>query len=248
MVLSFDVKMCHLSFAGLSLRFLLQAAAEKGAEKRSVRPMPKKLVGKSPFFRPKDVSKLFEEIDADSDGQLSKEDLLPYLRDYLGFGHAEVLNFLEAHRNSNSGVDLAAFKRGLKELNPYAVQNRDHKLIVRRPEAFGGIEGVDFHLEDCTGCTCLICDKSEEFKVDALTNCRVLIGPCRSSTFIRNCENCTFWVATKQFRVRDCSHCTFYLHCHTEPVIEASKGYLDGPERLEYELYGYAHQERAPRK
>jgi hypothetical protein len=24
---------------------------------------------------------------------------------------------------------------------------RDHKLIVRKPHAFGGIEGVDFHLE-----------------------------------------------------------------------------------------------------
>ncbi|CAJ1398543.1 unnamed protein product [Effrenium voratum] len=35
--------------------------------------------------------------------------------------------------------------------------------------------------------------------------------PCASSAFIRNCENCTFWVVTRQFRLRDCSNCTFYL-------------------------------------
>eukprot|EP00434_Breviolum_minutum_P038771 symbB.v1.2.034406.t1/scaffold4435.1/size39697/1 len=68
----------------------------------------------------------------------------------------------------------------------------------------------------------------------ALKNCRVLIGPCRSSSFIRNCENCTFWVATKQFRVRDCINCTFYLHCHTEPVIEASKDLRIAPFHAKY--------------
>eukprot|EP00913_Durusdinium_trenchii_P021979 g20652.t1 len=227
-----------------SRRHWLQVQKAELAVQVSKPQQPSKLVGKSPFFRLKDASKLFDEIDADGDGLLGREDLLPFLRDYLGYGHAEVLNFLKVH-GAGSGVELADFKRGLKDLNPYAVHDRTTQLLVRKPGAFGGIEGVDFHLEDrvdcrappsrdCKGCSVLICDKSEEFKVDALANCRVLIGPCTSSSFIRNCENCTFWVATRQFRVRDCSNCTFYLHCHTEPVIESSKELRIAPFNAKY--------------
>ncbi|CAE8640158.1 unnamed protein product, partial [Polarella glacialis] len=138
------------------------------------------------------------------------------------------------HSKDSRGVTLEDFKRGLQELQAYNVHDRFNKVIVRKPGAFGGIEGVDFHIEDCSGCTCLVCDKTEEFYADALVDCRVLIGPCASSTFIRNCENCTFWVVTRQFRVRDCTNCTFYVHCHTEPVIESSKDLRIAPFCAEY--------------
>jgi len=96
------------------------------------------------------------------------------------------------------------------------------------------MQGVDAHIEDCTGCTILICDRTAEFFADGLVNCRVLVGPCSSSTFVRNCDGCTFWVATKQFRTRDCTNCTFYLHSHTEPIIETSSDISLAPFAAEY--------------
>ncbi|CAE7290557.1 rp2 [Symbiodinium necroappetens] len=172
-------------------------------------------------------------MDADGDGFLGEKDLMSYLRDYLRYGEAEVMAFLHAHQQDGR-VDLPAFKRGLKELQPYAIHDRFNKTIVRKPGAFGGLDCVDFHVEDCSGCTCLVCEKSSEFHADGLVDCRLVIGPCENSTFVRNCENCTFWVATKQFRVRECINCTFYLHCHTEPIIESSKDLRVAPFCAEY--------------
>eukprot|EP00439_Symbiodinium_sp_Y106_P033342 s5465_g3.t19 len=211
----------------------LQALRAATARRKSDSTLPSTLRGMSPLHRPKDIGKLFEEMDADGDGFLGEEDLTSYLRDYLRYGEAEVMAFLHAHQQDGR-VDLPAFKRGLKELQPYAIHDRFNKTIVRKPGAFGGLDCVDFHVEDCSGCTCLVCEKSSEFHADGLVDCRLVIGPCENSTFVRNCENCTFWVATKQFRVRECINCTFYLHCHTEPIIESSKDLRVAPFCAEY--------------
>ncbi|CAE7451415.1 rp2 [Symbiodinium sp. CCMP2592] len=211
----------------------LAVAKAATTRKKSDSTLPSTLRGMSPLHRPKDVGKLFEEMDADGDGFLGEEDLMSYLRDYLRYGEAEVMAFLHAHQQDGR-VDLPAFKRSLKELQPYAIHDRFNKTIVRKPGAFGGLDCVDFHVEDCSGCTCLVCEKSSEFHADGLVDCRLVIGPCENSTFVRNCENCTFWVATKQFRVRECINCTFYLHCHTEPIIESSKDLRVAPFCAEY--------------
>jgi len=70
--------------------------------------------------------------------------------------------------------------------------------------------------------------------VDECKNCKVLIGPCDSSTFVRDCKNCTFWITTRQLRTRDCKDCIFYLHSHTEPIIESSQDLAFAPFSASY--------------
>merc|ERR1711879_97893 len=118
-----------------------------------------------------------------------------------------------------AGVTQEDLRNGFKELDPYCMWNLLHRLVVRKPGAFGGADGVDVHIEDSSNSTILICDRAAEVYADALIGCRVLVGPCASSTFIRDCDGCTFWVATRQLRTRDCTNCIIYLHSHTEPVI-----------------------------
>ena len=50
------------------------------------------------------------------------------------------------------------------------------------------------------------------------------MGSSGESVFIRNCNNCTFYVCCKQLRLRDCVDCKFSLYSQTEPVIETSNG------------------------
>merc|ERR1712056_104111 len=95
---------------------------------------------------------------------------------------------------------MEGLKKGLKKLNPYCIMDVSQRLIVRKPGAFGGHNGVDLALDGCKDCTILICDRTAQVMVDDLTDCCVLLGPCETSIFLRNCENCTFWLATSGLR------------------------------------------------
>jgi len=60
--------------------------------------------------------------------------------------------------------------------------------------------------------------------VDKCTNSIIVLGPCSSSAFLRDCSDCLFIVTCQQLRVRDCYNCQIMLFSHTEPVIESSSG------------------------
>ena len=93
-------------------------------------------------------------------------------------------------------------------------------LVLRKEP--GTIDGQPFEMAELSDCTVVLLDHSEAIQVDYLTNCRVFIGACCDSVFIRNCTGCTFTMACKQLRTRECVDCTFYLYTMTEPVIELS--------------------------
>ena len=65
--------------------------------------------------------------------------------------------------------------------------------------------------------------------VRARAGCKVFVGACSESVFVRNCADSTFYLACKQLRTRDCKNCTFYLYCQTEPIIETSEGMAFAP-------------------
>eukprot|EP00930_Biecheleria_cincta_P007801 TRINITY_DN10907_c0_g1_i2.p1 TRINITY_DN10907_c0_g1~~TRINITY_DN10907_c0_g1_i2.p1 ORF type:complete len:457 (+),score=73.85 TRINITY_DN10907_c0_g1_i2:25-1371(+) len=187
-----------------------------------------RLSGVSPLARASkrskeaDAAKILKEADTDEDGMLSLEELQSYLGDYLGFGEAEIRAFFEAHKTADSNkIDLAGLHAGFANLNPYVISKRTGELIVRKPGSVCA-PGGQVNLEELTDSTVLICDRSEQAFVDVCNNCQVLIGPCDSSVFVRDCKDCTFWVVTRQLRTRDCVNCKFFLHTHTEPIIESS--------------------------
>ncbi|CAK0880503.1 unnamed protein product [Prorocentrum cordatum] len=197
-------------------------------------PPARRLEGKSPLHRPKDLAAVFSDADADGDGSLGLADLRGYLGDFLGYGDAEIVAFHQA-AGGESGVTLEAFRTGIRgSLSPYSMSKRKDCVLVRKPGAFGGMSGVDFQVEECSGCTILICDRTDQVYLDELVDCIVLVGPCNSSIFARNCRGCTFWLACRQLRTRDCASCTFHLHSHTEPVIESSSDLSFAPFAAEY--------------
>jgi hypothetical protein len=58
--------------------------------------------------------------------------------------------------------------------------------------------------------------------VDDCSNCKLVIGPCDGSIFIRTSKNCTISVVSKQLRFRDCQNLKIFTYCPSDPVIEAS--------------------------
>ena len=98
-------------------------------------------------------------------------------------------------------------------------KNNEPEPLVKVP---GDIEGQMFDIADCDGSTMVIMDQCEQVQIDKVKNCRIFIGACASSIFIRNCENCTFYTCCRQLRLREVVNSVFYIYSMAEVHIEYS--------------------------
>lgn len=64
-------------------------------------------------------------------------------------------------------------------------------------------------------------DYHKQCFVDKCTNCVIIMGPCETSTFVRDCKDCILVLTCQQLRMRDCVNCEIMLYSHTDPVVEA---------------------------
>ncbi|KAE9043774.1 hypothetical protein PR003_g2046 [Phytophthora rubi] len=86
----------------------------------------------------------------------------------------------------------------------------------------GSINGQQFLIEDCHNCDIFLLDHCTSVQIDGCVNCRVVVGPCESSVFLRDCKRCTVVCVAQQFRACDCEDMDVFLYSATEPVIETS--------------------------
>ena len=127
-------------------------------------------------------------------------------------------------RRGRRGGDAAA-RRYEFQLNYTFTNKKDEKL----DKAPGSIDGQPFDMADCEGCELVVTDNCDQSQVDCLKNCKVFLGASSEAVFVRNCSDCTFYLACKQLRTRECTNCTFYLYAQTEPIIEMSTGMKFAP-------------------
>lgn len=85
-------------------------------------------------------------------------------------------------------------------------------VLVKAP---GSVSGQQFLVEECRDCDVFVLDHCTAVQIDECTNCRIVIGPCTGSLFLRNCSGCTLVCAVQQFRARDCKECDVFLYCAT---------------------------------
>ena len=134
--------------------------------------------------------------------------------------------------------------------------------LIKKP---GEIDGQMFDIADCEGSTLVIMDTCEQVQIDNVKNCRVFIGACASSIFIRNCENCVFYTCCRQLRLREVVQTKFYIYSMAEVHIEYSNklqfapfngGYaeqsqhfkeakLDGANNLWYDIFDHNDPEKS---
>ena len=91
--------------------------------------------------------------------------------------------------------------------------------LIKKP---GEIDGQMFDIGDCENSTLVIMDNCEQVQIDQVKNCRIFIGACASSIFIRNCENCVFYTSCRQLRLREVQNSAFYIYSMSEVHIEES--------------------------
>mmetsp|Transcript_60790 Transcript_60790/g.130631 ORF Transcript_60790/g.130631 Transcript_60790/m.130631 type:complete len:503 (+) Transcript_60790:73-1581(+) len=198
----------------------------KGAPRRPrVRTVPP-TARASKRSKDEEIRKVYRDVSGGGDGPLSLEVLRSYFGDYLGFGQAEVESFYKRY-GSAEGVTFDGFREGYSTLNPFMVARRKGEVIVRKPGALGGLE-KDFglqlvNLDTLDNCEVYICTPTAQVFTDFCKGCAIMIAPCESSVFVRDCEDCVFWLAVQQLRTNNCKRCTFHLYTKTEPIIEESQ-------------------------
>lgn len=147
-------------------------------------------------------------------------------------------------------------------LNYYSFKDK-HDIRSPLIKIPGSIDGQPFEIASCSNCTLVVLDHCAQVQIDDCRDCRILIGACSSSIFIRNSTNCSFYVCGKQIRVREVTKSTFYIYSFAEVHIELSKklnfapfngGYpeqtkhfidaqLDPHHNLWYDIYDHNDQE-----
>ena len=101
----------------------------------------------------------------------------------------------------------------------YKNMNNLTEPLIKKP---GEIDGQMFDIGDCENSTLIIMDNCEQVQIDQVKNCRIFIGACASSIFIRNCENCVFYTSCRQLRLREVQNSIFYIYSMSEVHIEES--------------------------
>ena len=79
---------------------------------------------------------------------------------------------------------------------------------------------IGFDIADCTDSVLVVADHCEQIQIDCCKGCRIFIGACTSSIFIRNCDNCVFYTCCRQLRLREVTNSVFYTYSMSEVHIE----------------------------
>ena len=99
--------------------------------------------------------------------------------------------------------------------------NKSGEFVARYP---GELNGSAFQVLKSNDAMLYLHDHVAQTNVDHCSNTQLMLGPNKSSVFLRNCENCIFVVFCQQLRMRDCTNCQVMLYSHTEPIVEACTG------------------------
>ena len=123
-----------------------------------------------------------------------------------------------------------------RRLDPkdFIISKRSNETIVRRP---GQIAGQSFMIEECNNCHIYLLDHSAAVNIDLCVNCTIVVGPCESSVFIRDCTDSSFIIACQQLRMRDSNNLRLLLSvAASQPTIESS-------DNLQLSAYRYSYPE-----
>ena len=97
------------------------------------------------------------------------------------------------------------------------------------PRLPGSIDGQMYNISDCEDTELIVMDHCEQVQIDQVRNSKIFIGACESSMFIRNCDNCSFYIACRQLRLRDVTNCKFFCFSTAEVHIEYSNNVQFAP-------------------
>jgi len=105
-------------------------------------------------------------------------------------------------------------------------RNRSGETLLRE---LGETATSDFALESLEGCEVRLLSASTALWIRGLKRCTVFAVPVAGSVYVTECEDCTFYLGSRQLRMHTSSGVDFYVHTSSHPIIEHCKALRFAP-------------------
>ncbi|XP_075229550.1 protein XRP2-like [Lycorma delicatula] len=122
-------------------------------------------------------------------------------------------------------------KREAVNVDDFTIENLEDSEKWKLP---GCVNGQQLVIQNCKNSTIYVLDHVNTITIDDCVGCKLILGPVKGSTFLRDCKDCICLVASGQFRIRDSRNLIIFLYCATQPIIESSSAILFGCYQLFY--------------
>ena len=130
------------------------------------------------------------------------------------------------------GLSVSELPKKKLDIKDFMFTKRKGEVLVKPP---GSINGQQFIVEECEDCDIFLLDWSAMVTVDLCKRCRLVIGPCESSVFLRDCEELKCVIACQQLRTREVKGLDALLMTVAQPSIEETRHARFGCYNLQYE-------------
>lgn len=80
--------------------------------------------------------------------------------------------------------------------------------------------GYQVYIKNCDNSTVSVRATIGSARLENLTGCKVLLGPCCTSIYVENCTSCTFFIRCHQLRIHHAYSSSFYVLVNSHPIIE----------------------------
>ncbi|KAL0278149.1 UNVERIFIED_CONTAM: hypothetical protein PYX00_000055 [Menopon gallinae] len=122
-------------------------------------------------------------------------------------------------------------KKKNEDKNNFIIESLVNEERIELP---GSVNGHQFLIQNCEDSSIYILDHTNTVTIYDCRNCKIILGPVKGSVYIGDCQNCIFVIACGQLRIRDSRKILAFVHCETQPVIEASSAISFGSYQLQY--------------
>lgn len=133
--------------------------------------------------------------------------------------------------DSSSSSSLCAAQH-----SAYVIYNLTSTMSHFTSENFVHLNTSTFQLQitQCTRCTITAATQLGSARLESLTDCCILLGPCHSAVYVEKCTNCKIYVICHQLRIHTTHNCEFYVLVNSHPIIEDCTQLIFGPNRSTY--------------
>lgn len=122
----------------------------------------------------------------------------------------------------------------------YAIKNEKGKTICLDSAAFKGVipENSDIKVQilirDCENCFISIKSLIGSMRIENVSGCQILIGPCCTSTYLESVVDSVVLSACHQLRIHQSHRCTMMVRVNSHPIIEDCSAMRFAPYLMEY--------------